>query len=73
MWRYKVDILAKLKEHGYSTYQLRNDKLISERVLTRIRHKEEISFEMLDRICKLLECEIGDILECNVKEDTPEE
>ena len=73
MWRYKIDIISKLKEHGYSTYRLRVEKILGERILTRIRHNEDISFEMLDRICRLLECDVGDILECNVKEDTPEE
>ena len=30
MLKYKIDILEKLKENGYTTYKLRKDKIIGD-------------------------------------------
>ena len=61
--RYKIDILAALKEKGFSTYKLRNEKLFGERTIQKIRNGEIVNAENLALICKLLECQPGDILE----------
>ena len=63
MLRYKIDILEELKEKGYSTYKLRKDKLIGEAQIQKIRNGEVASKETLNTICKLLNCQPGDILE----------
>lgn len=63
MLRYKIDILEVLKEKGYSTYKLRKDKLIGEAQIQKIRNGEVASKETLNTICKLLNCQPGDILE----------
>ena len=60
---YKIDVLAALKEHGYSSYKLRKDKIIGERVIQQLREKSPVSWEILTRICDLLDCQPGDILE----------
>lgn len=56
------DVLGKLKNAGYSTWVLRKNALISERVLTKIRRNEPITFDKLNDICQLLDCQVGDIL-----------
>lgn len=66
--RYKFDIMAALKEKGYSSTRLRREKLLSESVMHHIRNGEPINMENIGRICSLLECQPGDILEA-VKED----
>ena len=63
MLRYKVDILKKLKEKDYTSYRLRKDKLIGESQIQKIRKGEIASKETLNTICKLLQCQPGDILE----------
>lgn len=63
MLRYKVDILAELKEAGWTTYKIRKEKLIGERVMQRIREGELPSWGALDVICGLLHCQPGDIVE----------
>ena len=63
MLKYKIDILEALKEKGYSSYKIRQDKLIGEAQLTKIRKGELASKETLNTICKLLKCQPGDILE----------
>ncbi len=47
--RYKIDILNNLKLLGYTTYKLRKGQLIS--------------WENINTICRLLNCQPGDILE----------
>ncbi len=59
---YKINIMAALKEKGYSSTRLRNEKLIGEATMQRLRHSKSVSFEVLSKICDLLECDIGDIL-----------
>ena len=63
MLRYKVDILKELKEKDYTSYILRKDKLIGESQIQKIRKGEIASKETLNTICKLLQCQPGDILE----------
>ncbi|MEY8425541.1 helix-turn-helix transcriptional regulator [Lachnospiraceae bacterium 38-14] len=63
MLKYKIDILEKLKENGYTTYRLRKDKIIGESQIQKIRNGELASKETLNTICRLLHCQPGDILE----------
>lgn len=60
--QYKIDVLAALKEKGFSSYRLRKEKIFGERVIQQLRNKEPVSWEVLGRLCALLECEIGDLL-----------
>ena len=61
--KYKIDVLSELKKAGYSTYRLRQDKLFGERTIQKFRKGEIVSAENLSLICKLLNCQPGDILE----------
>lgn len=63
--RYKddIDILALLKKAGYSTYRLRKEKLFGERVIQKFRDGELPSWGEMEVICRLLECQPGDLVE----------
>ena len=61
--RYKIDVLEALKKAGYSSYKIRQEKLLGERVLSRLRHQESVSYDVLALVCKLLNCQPGDLLE----------
>jgi putative transcriptional regulator len=63
MLKYKIDILEELKQKGFTTYKLRKDKIIGEAQIQKIREGELASKETLNTICKLLNCQPGDILE----------
>lgn len=63
MLKYKMDILEELKKKDYTTYRLRKDKLMGEAQVQKIRQGEIASKETLNTICRLLECQPGDILE----------
>ena len=61
--KYKGDILAWLKEAGYSTYKLRKDRLLAENTIQQLRSGVLVSWANIGRICALLNCQPGDILE----------
>lgn len=63
MIAYKIDIMKSLKEKGYSSYKLRADKIIGEAAMTHLRNNEYINFENLNKLCQLLDCQPGDIIE----------
>ena len=59
---YTFDILAKLKEAGYSTYKLRKGKILGEATIQKLRKGELVSWENISTICELLDCQPGDII-----------
>ena len=63
MLKYKIDILSELKKHGFNTYKLRKEKLLNESALQYIRQGKPVGPVPLNTLCRLLECQPGDILE----------
>lgn len=61
--RYKIDVLAELKKAGYSSYKIRKEKLIGESTIQKIRKGEIVTADNLAILCKLLNMQIGDIIE----------
>lgn len=61
--KYKINIVSALKEAGYSTYRLRKEKLLSESTIQKFRDGDLVSWENLSTICKLLNCQPGDLVE----------
>ena len=66
---YKIDILAALKAAGYSSTRIRNEKLMGQATLQQLRHGELVSGMNIATICKLLQCQPGDILEYTEEKD----
>lgn len=60
--QYKIDILAALREAGYSSTRIRNEKIMGQATLTQLRHGELVSWKNIGAICRLLNCQPGDIL-----------
>ena len=61
-YNYKINILETLKEKGYTTYYIRQNKLLSESTLQRLRHNQTISIVSLLTIANLLKMNIRDII-----------
>lgn len=57
------DILKKLKDAGYNTTRLRNEKLIPESTITRIRKNEPILTDTLNTACMLTGLPIEELVE----------
>ena len=63
MFKYKIDVLQELKDHGYNTNKLRTEKLLGESAIQALRKNKVVGITSLDVICTLLNCQLSDILE----------
>ena len=61
--RYKIDVLNALKEKGYNTNKIRTEALLSQSTLQKFRNQQGVSWENLETLCRLLECQPGDLIE----------
>ena len=61
--KYKIDIIAALKEAGYNTSRIRKEKIMGEAMLQKIRSGQMVSWAVLETICDLLDCQPGDLIE----------
>lgn len=65
---YKIDVLSELKKKGFTSYKIRTEKIFGERQMQQIRNGEIVSNACLAKLCELLDCQPGDIIEY-VEED----
>ena len=61
--KYKVDVLSALKEAGYNTNTIRKEKIMGEAMLQKLRSGQMVSWNVLETICSLLDCQPGDLIE----------
>lgn len=62
MFSYKFDVLEALKECGYNTGRLRKEKLLGENAIQSLRRGEIVGIIALEKICKLLDMQPGNII-----------
>lgn len=63
MLKYKIDVLATLKEKGYNTNKIRTEKIMGEAMLQKIRKGEMVSWSIFEKLCDLLDCQPADLIE----------
>lgn len=62
-----------LKEKGYTTYRIRKEKLLGQATLTALRNGTGgLDAKTLDRLCCVLGCQPGDLMEYVPDEDETE-
>ena len=61
--KYKIDVLAALKEKGFTSYRLIEEKKLSSSSVQKLRNKKILSPDGLATLCELLQCQPGDFLE----------
>ena len=61
--RMKIDILAALKEAGFTSYKLRQEKLLGDSAIQTLRNDKLPSWNELNTICALLNKQVGDLVE----------
>ena len=59
---FKINVLQALKDKGYSTYRIKNEKLLSQSTLQKLRESKPVSWENIEAFCILLEIQPGDLL-----------
>ena len=60
---YKIDVLNALTDKGYNTNKIRTEGLLSQSTLQKFRNKQGVSWENLETLCRLLECQPADLIE----------
>lgn len=60
---YTQSVLELLKMCGYSQNYLLKQHIFSSGTLTKIRHGELVDLVTIDKICKLCNCTISDLIE----------
>ena len=64
-------LFDKLKEEGWSFYRVRQEKLIGQGTLPRLRNQSGgLDSKTLDKICRTFNCQPGDLMEYIPDEDT---
>lgn len=62
--RYKIDIMEALKNKGYSSYRIRQEKIFGQKTVQDFRNGTVVlSQDLLSKLCELLECQVGDLIE----------
>ena len=61
--QYKADVLALLKAAGYPSTRIRAEKLLGQSYVQQLRKGKLISWAALNTVCRLLDCQPGDLLE----------
>ena len=70
--KYKVDVLSALKEKGYNTNKIRTEGLLSQSTLQKFRQKQGVSWENLETLCRLPDCQPADLIEYEREADVSE-
>lgn len=68
--QFKIDVLAALKEKGITTYKIRQEKILSESTVQKLRAGKGVSWENLETLCRLLDCQPADLIEFQKEEAT---
>ena len=61
--KYKINVLKALKEAGYNSNRIRVEKIMGQATLQKLRSGEMVSWKNIETICRLLNCQPGDIME----------
>ena len=68
----KIDVIQALKNKGYTPQKIRQEKIFGQRILTEFRQgKPTLGKDTLNTLCRLLECDVGDILQYIPDDITP--
>ena len=63
MIAYKIDVLQALRDAGWSSYRLRRECVIGQREMQNLREGKPVSWAVLGKLCELLHCQPGEIIE----------
>ena len=63
MIKYKRNIIDMMAEKGITTYLIRKNKIFTESQLQQLRNDRLVRQDTLNKICTILECQPGYLLE----------
>lgn len=56
-------LFSLMKEKGLTTYRIRQENIISQSALTAIKNGKSVTTDTIAKLCKVLQCQPGDIME----------
>ena len=56
-------LFKRLDERGITSYFIRKNKIMGESTLQKLRKNEPVTTATLNRLCELLDCQPGDLME----------
>lgn len=59
---YKINVLESLKESGYNSTRILKEGLISQSAVQKIRKNEMVGIKTIEKLCKLLDMQPGNII-----------
>lgn len=69
MIRYKINVYEELAKRGYNTYRLKKDGLVPSQTVTNLKNGKMVNMETLGKICVMLRCQPGDIIESVITDE----
>nr|DAH46377.1 MAG TPA: Cro/C1-type HTH DNA-binding domain protein [Caudoviricetes sp.]DAR52035.1 MAG TPA: Cro/C1-type HTH DNA-binding domain protein [Bacteriophage sp.] len=63
MFKYKIDVMKSLSDHGFTSSRMRKEKILSEATMQNLRKGKGITTDTLNTICIILRCQPSDVLE----------
>lgn len=66
-------LFARLKQQGITTYRIRQDAIIPQGTLQKLRRNECVTTDTLCTLCELLNCQPGDLMEFIPADDAEED
>ena len=61
--QFKINLMDALKEKGYTKYALRKENILSQSTIQKLRTGNGLAWENIERLCALLDCQPGDLME----------
>lgn len=56
-------LFSLMKKRGLSTYRIRKENIISQSALTSLNNDKGVTTNTINKLCKILNCQPGDIME----------
>lgn len=57
------NVIRLLKDAGYNTTRILEERILSQSTMAALRHNKPLNTKSIDKICHLLHCQPGDIME----------
>ncbi len=64
-------LFAMMKKQGLTTYRIRQESIISQSALTAIKNGKSVTTDTIAKLCAVLGCQPGDIMEYVSDDEQP--
>lgn len=62
-YKYKIDVVQALYDRGFTSYKIKQNNLLSQGTLKKLKDGGNVTLATLDAVCCMLKLDIGDIIE----------